>query len=118
MRIRPRFLLAAVALVAGLTTGVYGRADVNDAPLQYQIGTLLFDETRYREAIEAFRKALNTDNKSLQIQARMGVIKTALRLGEFLEAQKEGATLKQQDPKSADVIAIDRKSTRLNSSHT
>ena len=46
MRIRPRFLLAAVALVAGLTTGVYGRADVNDAPLQYQIGTLLFDETR------------------------------------------------------------------------
>ena len=106
MRIRPRFLLAAVALVAGLTTGVYGRADVNDAPLQYQIGTLLFDETRYREAIEAFRKALNTDNKSLQIQARMGVIKTALRLGEFLEAQKEGATLKQQDPKSADVIAM------------
>ena len=106
MRIRPRFLLAAVALVAGLSTGVYGRADVNDAPLQYQIGTLLFDETRYREAIEAFRKALNTDNKSLQIQARMGVIKTALRLGEFLEAQKEAATLKQQDPKSADVIAM------------
>lgn len=106
MRIRPRFLLAAAALVAGLTTGVYGRADINDAPLQFQIGTLLFDETRYREAIEAFRKALNTDNKSLSIQARMGVIKTALRLGEFLEAQKEAATLKQQDPKSADVIAM------------
>ena len=61
---------------------------------------------RSSEAIEAFRKALNTDNKSLQIQARMGVIKTALRLGEFLEAQKEAATLKQQDPKSADVIAM------------
>ena len=106
MRTRPRFLLAAVAIVAGLVSGVQGRSDVNDANLQFQLGTLLFDETRYREALDAFRKALNTDSKSLSIQARMGVIKSALRLGEFIEAQKEATTLKQQDPRSADVIAM------------
>ena len=32
-----------------------------------------------------------------------GVVKSALRLGEFIEAQKEATTLKQQDPRSADV---------------
>jgi tetratricopeptide (TPR) repeat protein len=74
--------------------------------LQFQLGTLLFEETRYREALEAFRKAVDADSKTIAIQARIGVVKSALRLGEFIEAQKEANTLKQQDPRSADVIAI------------
>src|SRR6476659_4624332 len=102
---RPRLALVAVALVTALVSGVQGR-DVNDASLQFQLGTLLFDETRYREALEAFRKAINSESKSLAIQARIGVVKSALRLGEFIEAQKEANTLKQQDPRNAEVIAI------------
>ena len=47
-----------------MVTGVHGR-DVNDASLQFQLGTLLFEETRYREALEAFRKAVGADSKSL-----------------------------------------------------
>jgi len=103
--IRPRLaLIAAVALTAAVL-GAQGR-DANDAGLQYQLGTLLFDETRYREALDAFKKAVNTDNKTLSIQARIGVVKSALRLGEFVEAQKEANTLKHQDPRNPDVIAI------------
>lgn len=103
--IRPRLALIAVVAMTAAVLGAQGR-EANDAGLQYQLGSLLFDETRYREALDAFHKAVNTDNKSLSIQARIGVVKSALRLGEFVEAQKEATTLKQQDPRSADVIAI------------
>jgi uncharacterized protein HemY len=61
---RPRFALVAVALVTALVSGVHGR-DVNDASLQFQLGTLLFEETRYREALEAFRKAITADSKTI-----------------------------------------------------
>src|SRR6185436_5494446 len=105
MPFRPRLALVAAVVVTALVTGVQGR-DVNDANLQFQLGTLLFEETRYREALDAFRKAVNADSKSLAIQARMGVVKSALRLGEFVEAQKEANTLKKQAPTQADVIAI------------
>jgi Flp pilus assembly protein TadD/predicted aspartyl protease len=106
MSIRPRKALVAMAVLAALVSGVQGRAPGDDAALQFQLGTLLFDETRYREALEAFRKAVDADTKSLSMQARMGVVKSALRLGEFLEAQKEAQVLKQQDPKSAEVLSL------------
>ena len=105
MPLRPRLALFAAVMVTALVTGVQGR-DVNDASLQFQLGTLLFEETRYREALEAFRKAVGADSKTIAVQARIGVVKSALRLGEFIEAQKEANTLKQQDPRSADVIAV------------
>jgi len=106
MAIRPRMALAAAAVLAALVSGVHGRAPGDDAALQFQLGTLLFEETRYREALEAFRKAVGADSKSMAVQARIGVVKSALRLGEFLEAQKEAQTLKQQDPRSAEVLSV------------
>ena len=106
MSMRPRKALVALAVLAALVSGVQGRAPGDDAALQFQLGTLLFDETRYREALEAFRKAVDADSKSLSMQARMGVVKSALRLGEFLEAQKQAQVLKQQDPKSAEVLSL------------
>lgn len=107
MFIRPRKALVAAAVFAALVSGVSGRAPGgDDAALQFQLGTLLFEETRYREALEAFRKAVNADSKSMAVQARIGVVKSALRLGEFLEAQKEAHTLKQQDPRNAEVLSV------------
>ena len=44
----------ATAVVAALITSVYGRTPAGDAALQFQLATLLFDETRYREALEGF----------------------------------------------------------------
>lgn len=105
MPTRPRLALMAAVLCVALVSGVQGR-DVNDASLQFQLCTLLFEETRYREALDAFRKAVGADSKSISIQARIGVVKSALRLGEFIEAQHEAAALKKQDPRSADVLAV------------
>ena len=78
MSIRPRFALLAAVIVAAMVTGVHGRTAPDDAELQFQIGTLLFEETRFREALEAFRKATHTDNKSIAVQARIGVVNLSL----------------------------------------
>ena len=41
-------------------------ADVGgDADLQLQLGTLLYDETRYQEALQAFDRATKTDDPAL-----------------------------------------------------
>lgn len=103
---RPRFALIALAAAMALVSGVQGRSDTNDANVQFQLGTLLFEETRYREALDAFRRAMSAESKSISVQARIGVVKSALRLGEFIEAQREANILKQMEPRSADVLAV------------
>ena len=103
---RPCFALVAAALLTALVSGVRGSSPVGDAELQFQIATLLFDETRYREALDAFRLATHTDDKSLSIQARIGVVKSALRLGEFREAQIEAVTLKRDAPRSPQALSV------------
>ena len=91
---RPRLALVAAAIVVAAGVRVCRARDVNDAELQFQLGTLLFEETRYREALEAFRKAVGADDpRPSPLQARIGVVKSALRLGEFIEAQHEATTL-------------------------
>ena len=65
-----------------------------DAELQFQLGNLLTDETRFREALDAYDRALQTDDHDLQVRARAGKVKTALRIAEFDLAQKEGELLR------------------------
>ena len=106
MRSLPRSLAVAGAFVAAVITGVSGRTPGNDAELQFQLGTLLFDETRYREALEAFRHATETDDKSISVPARIGLVKSALRLGEFAEAQQQATTLKADAPRNPEAVSV------------
>ena len=53
-------VLLAVALVVRAKAAVGA-----DADLQFQLGTLLFDETRYWEALQAFDRATHTDDAAL-----------------------------------------------------
>jgi predicted aspartyl protease len=91
---------AAVGLVAE------GRADRADAELQFQLATLLYEETRFDEAREAFRLAAETDDPTLKMRARIGVVKTALLVGEFEEAQREAASLRNDAPRDPEALAV------------
>ena len=108
MPIRPRFALVAAADRGGRgVSGVDGRAPVNDAELQFQLGTLLFDETRYRRGARRVPASPPTPRTTaLAIQARIGVVKSALRLGEFAEAQREAATLKKDAPRNPEAMSV------------
>ncbi len=66
----------------------------DDAELQLQLANLLFEETRFAEALEAYRKAVEPTDGSLALTARIGFVRTALRIGQFQEAQREAASLR------------------------
>jgi len=48
------------------------RITAGDAELQFQLGNLLSDETRFREALDAYDKAIQTDDHDLQVRAVRG----------------------------------------------
>lgn len=104
MRWTLRFTLCTATLVAA--TLVIRAADTADAELQFQLGNLLSEETRFREALDAFDKAIKTDDHDLQVRARAGKVKTALHIAEFDLAQKEGELLKASAPNDAEALSL------------
>ncbi len=100
-----RFATIAAALVIGSSLAL--RADVNsDAELQLQLGDLLFEETRYPEALRAFDRAMQATDRALSVRARKGKVRTALRIAEFPLAFREAGTLKAQSGGDADAVTL------------
>jgi Flp pilus assembly protein TadD/predicted aspartyl protease len=95
-----------LTLSVALTISARGSTSSSDAVVQYQLGSLLFDETRYGEALEAFRKAAESDDESVRLPARIGLVRSALRIGEFLEAQREAQVLKALAPQHPEALTV------------
>jgi len=107
MRWSLRFVLCATAIAAAtLVLRADDRIAVGDAQLQFQLGNLLSEETRFREALDAFDKAIQTDDRDLQLRARAGKVKTALRIAEFDLAQKEGEVLRASALSDPDILSL------------
>jgi Flp pilus assembly protein TadD/predicted aspartyl protease len=107
MRWTSRFVLCAAALVAGsLVLQAEDKITAGDAELQFQLGNLLSDETRFREALDAYDKAIQAEDKDLQVRARAGKVKTALRIAEFDLAQKEGELLRASAPSDPEAMSL------------
>jgi Flp pilus assembly protein TadD/predicted aspartyl protease len=92
-----------VALVVSARGGAPG-ADA--AAIQFQLANLLFEETRYAEALEAYRKASDTADTSIGVAARIGLVRSALRIGEFTEAQREAAALRAIAPTHPEAMTV------------
>ena len=89
-------IVQATACVAALLVGcsLAVNADIGgDADLQLQLGALLYDETRYQEALLAFTAATKTDDPKLALAARKGTVRTALKVAEFIRARQEAEEL-------------------------
>ena len=93
------FPLVLLALVAGPLASSNG-----DPELQFQLGNLLFDETRYEEAITAYRHAVTTEDRDLQLRARIGLVTSELRVGRFVDAQRDAKELRLLAPHNPDAI--------------
>ena len=73
MRWTLRSVLCGAALVAGtLVLHADDKITAGNAELQFQLGNLLTEETRFREALDAYNRALQTDDHDLQVRARAG----------------------------------------------
>jgi len=102
-----RFVLCAAALVATtLVLRAQDKITAGDAELQFQLGNLLADETRFREALDAYDKALQTDDKDLQVHAREGRIKAQLRIADYEGAEKDAELLRDAAPSDPEALSL------------
>jgi tetratricopeptide (TPR) repeat protein/predicted aspartyl protease len=107
MRRTLRFVLFSAASVAcTLVLRADYKITAGDEELQFQIGNILSDETRFREALDAFDKAIQTDDPALHVRAREGKVKTALRIAEFDLAQKEAELLRAEAPSDPEALSL------------
>jgi Flp pilus assembly protein TadD/predicted aspartyl protease len=97
-------LACAAAVVLGASL-VHADA-TNDADLDFQLGTLLFDETRYDEALQAFDRATRAEDQSLASRARKGLVRAALKVAQFAIARREAETLRSQAAGDADALSL------------
>ena len=78
-----------------------------DAELQYQIGSVLFEDSRYAEAMEAYRRAASAaTDRALALRAKKGRVRSALRIAEFDLAQEEATQLRQETPRDHEVLTL------------
>lgn len=102
-----RVLVTAVAVVVTIASGrAADIISVTDAELQYQLGALLSNETRYQEALMAFDRATHSLDRDLTLRARKGKVRTALVIAEFDIARTEAESLRQELPNDAEVMTL------------
>ena len=102
-----RRMFRCAVLATALIGGVCLRAATDaDAELQYQLGTVLLDDSRYREAMDAFDRAVQSKDAPLVMRARKGKIRAALRIAEFGIARETAETLHAQPDVDAEGIAL------------
>ena len=102
--LRFRCVALTSALLSALIVGPTASTS-DDAELQLQLATLLFDETRFPEALDAYRRAIDTKDSDLALRARVGYVRTALRVGHFQDAQREAASLRATAPHNAEALS-------------
>jgi tetratricopeptide (TPR) repeat protein/predicted aspartyl protease len=77
-----------------------------DAELQFQLANLLFDETRYWEAMQAFDRASEAADPPLALRALKGKVRTQLRVAEFVRARNDAERLKTVAPSDPEALAL------------
>jgi predicted aspartyl protease len=105
------FRFAAFTLVLAAAGILVVRAADNDASydaeLQFQLATVLFDETRYTEAMDAYRRAFRSSgDPSLVLRAKKGRVRSALRIAEFGTAREEAQALRTEIPRDPEAITL------------
>lgn len=106
MSLRSGVVLGTVVVACSLALTAQETISSTDADLQYQLATLLYDETRYQDALQAFDQATRTDDRTLQVLARKGKIRTALKVAEFEPAHEEAQKLVAQQPSDAESVTL------------
>ncbi len=102
---RTQASVIAFTLLVGSSLAVRGAVG-SDADLQLQLATLLYDETRYQEALQAFDQAAQADDPGIAVRARKGSVRTSLKVAEFGKARREAETLRKLAPSDTEAIAL------------
>jgi Flp pilus assembly protein TadD/predicted aspartyl protease len=103
---RPPLALLTLLVAIGLFVAVDAFSPSETAEIQLQLGKLLYAEGRFTEALTAFQHALGSDDARVRVPARIGVVQSSLRTGDFGTARTEAVLLKQERATDAHALAI------------
>ncbi len=103
-----RFTLTAAALVAACTLALRAQGPLanSDAELQFQLATLLSDETRYPEALEAFEKATRAEDRALALRARKGKVRVELTMAQYAAARQSAESIRRDAPDDPEGLTL------------
>ncbi|MFB3853026.1 MAG: aspartyl protease family protein [Vicinamibacterales bacterium] len=100
-----RVVLLAICL-ASLAPLLAGARAPHDVDVQIQLGDLLYASGRYRESLEAYQRADRLGEGPSRIRAKMGLIRSALRIAEFDLATEHARLLQKLAPDNDDATAL------------
>jgi Flp pilus assembly protein TadD len=99
-------VVVAAVVVGSLAIWADERDAAVDAEMQYQLASLLYEETRYVEALQAFERAARTTDAALGIRALKGRVRSALKVAEFGLARQEAQKLAAQAQSDAEAQTL------------
>lgn len=98
--------LAAVAGAGMLAVGAAGPISAVDAELQFQLGSILYNDTRYQEALAAFDLAAASPDRGLSQRARKWKVRTGMVVAEWGMARVEAEQLARELPGNVEVATL------------
>jgi Flp pilus assembly protein TadD/predicted aspartyl protease len=104
----PRAVILVGALWAALpiVIGAGGPLSPDVASIQIQLGNSLFGEARYRAAYEAYQRAVQCDEPRLKRGARIGIVRSSLRMAEFRVAAETATMMKAASPRDVEILGL------------
>jgi Flp pilus assembly protein TadD len=102
-----RSRLALAALVAAVVLEpTLGARDGSGIEVQLQFADLLFQESRYAAAIEAYEQARTTATGPMRWRAELGLVRALIRTADFRRARVEAEQLAANDARNGQVLAL------------
>jgi tetratricopeptide (TPR) repeat protein len=105
--LRSCLVAAIAALVAATSLALHAVGPQSQSgEIQLQLGDEFYAEGRYRDALEAYQKALSVVGSDDVRTARSGVVQSALRIAEFDLARNEAEALVKSAPTAPSARAL------------
>lgn len=108
MRTRTRLVTSVLALVAASSVLLSARGQLSGsaAAIQLQLADLLFGHADYRAAMGVYQRVVASDDPALMTRARVGTVRSALRIAEFGVAATHAAALRVAAPDDPEILAL------------
>ena len=103
---RPPLALVALFLAVGLVMAADAFSPPDTPDIQLQLGDLLFADGRFSEALTAYQHAVGSPEPRVRVPARIGLVRSALRVGSFQTARAEAEVLRGERPADAFALAV------------
>lgn len=103
---RPHLAMLALLVAVGLVAAVEALAPTDTPEIQLQLGHLLYGDGRFSEALTAYEQAVGSTEPRVRHPARLGLVRSALRIGSFQKARSAAEVLREEQPSDALALAV------------